>query len=138
DESFASLLNLLEPTLVSDARKLRHSQYARHVVRHLKRHIRKPDGTPFFVPAEPSSPLPVPLTVEEAAVHDTVARQARALDEQADKLKTARDRFALRFVATILRKRAASSLAALRETTVNRLENLEKTAEDIELRRDHL
>jgi superfamily II DNA or RNA helicase len=138
DESFASLLNLLEPTLAPGATRLSYGQYARHVVRHLKRHIRTADGRPFFVPADPSRPLAVRLTPEEAAVHNAVARQAGALDEQADKLETARDRFALRFVATILRKRAASSLAAIRETTANRLENLEKAAEDIELRRDHL
>ncbi len=54
------------------------------------------------------------------------------------KLKAERDRYALRLVATILRKRAASSLAALRETVANRLENLEHEAEEVELRRDHL
>jgi superfamily II DNA or RNA helicase len=138
DESFASLLNLLEPTLVPNPSKLSYRQYARYVVRHLKRHIRKPDGSPFFIPAEPSRPLPVQLTAAEAAVHDAVARQAGALDEQAEKMKTERERYAMRLVATILRKRAASSLAALRETTANRLENLEKAAEDVELRRDHL
>ena len=78
------------------------------------------------------------LTAAEAAVHAAVAKQAAALDEQAAKLKAERDRYALRLVATILRKRAASSLAALRETVANRLDNLEQQAEDVELRRDHL
>jgi superfamily II DNA or RNA helicase len=137
NQSFASLLNLLEPTLVPDVAKMSYRNYARYLVRHLKRHIKK-DGKPFFVLPEPSRPLPVQLTPAEIAVHDAVARQAGALDEQAAGAKNAQDRYALRLVATILRKRAASSLAALRETARNRLENLEKAAEDIELRRDHL
>jgi superfamily II DNA or RNA helicase len=138
DASFASLLNLLEPTLVPDLKEMAYPQYARHLIRHLKRHIKKPDGSPLFVPSDPSRPLPVVLTTAEAAVHVAVAKQAAALDEQALKLKAERDRYALRLVATILRKRAASSLAALRETANHRLDNLEQQAEDVELRRDHL
>ena len=80
----------------------------------------------------------MPLTAAEAAVHAAVSKQAAALDEQALALKAERDRYALRLVATILRKRAASSLAALRATASNRLDNLEQQAEDVELRRDHL
>jgi SNF2 family DNA or RNA helicase len=138
DESFASLLNLLEPTLVPDPQALNYQTYHRYLVRHLKRHITRPDGSPLFVPAEPSRPLPVHLTAEEQAVHNAVARQAGALDRQADKMKSAQEKFALRLVATILRKRAASSLAALRETVAHRRENLEQAAEAVELRRDHL
>ena len=138
DESFASLLNLIEPTLVTDPKDMSYKQYGRYLVRHLKRHIKKPDGSPLFVPAEPSRPIAVPLTAAEAAVHAAVSKQAAALDEQALALKAERDRYALRLVATILRKRAASSLAALRVTVANRLENLEHEAEEVELRRDHL
>ncbi len=115
-----------------------YKQYGRYLVRHLKRHIKKPDGSPLFVPADPSKPIPVTLTRAEAAVHAAVAKQAATLDEQAEKLKAERDRYALRLVATILRKRAASSLTALRETVASRLENLEHEAEEVELRRDHL
>ena len=138
DESFTSLLNLLEPTLVPDIKKMRYGNYSRHLIRHLKRHIKNADGSDFFVPAKQSKPIPVTLTDKEAAVHTAVAKQAGALDEQADKLKDAREKYALRLVATILRKRASSSLAALRSTVAHRLENLEKAAEDVEVRRDHL
>jgi len=138
DESFASLLNLIEPTLVTDPKEMSYKQYGRYLVRHLKRHIKKPDGSPLFVPADASKPIPVTLTRAEAAVHAAVAKQAATLDQQAEKLKAERDRYALRLVATILRKRAASSLTALRETVANRLENLEHEAEEVELRRDHL
>ncbi|NOT01001.1 MAG: DEAD/DEAH box helicase [Phycisphaerales bacterium] len=138
DESFASLLNLLEPTLVPEVRNIRYHNYAHHLIRHLKRHIKNADGTGFFVPAKPSKAIPLTLTSHEAAVHAAVARQAGVLDEQAELQKNARDKYALRLVATILRKRASSSLAALRSTVTRRLENLEKAAEDVEVRRDHL
>lgn len=138
DESFASLLNLLEPTLVPDIRAMRHRNYSRHLVRHLKRHIKNPDGSDFFIPAKLSKPIAVKLTKEEAAVHVAVAKQAGALDEQAEKVKDAREKYALRLVATILRKRASSSHAALRSTVARHLENLEKAAEDVEVRGDHL
>jgi hypothetical protein len=121
DESFASLLNLIEPTLVTDAGEMSFKSYDRYLVRHLKRHIRKDDGSPLFVAADPSKPIPVTLTSEKEAVHSAVAEQAATLDAQAERLKAEPDRFALRLVATILRKRAASSLAALRETVANRL-----------------
>ncbi|MFC1451937.1 helicase-related protein [Verrucomicrobiota bacterium] len=138
DQSFASLLNLLEPSLVPSVRDLKYHQYSRHLVRHLKRHIKNPDGSDFFVQPLPSKPIAVRLSPEEMAVHAAVARQAGALDEAADKLKSAQEKYALRLVATVLRKRAASSLAALRATVIHRMENLEQRAEDIEIRRDHL
>jgi superfamily II DNA or RNA helicase len=138
DESFASLLRLLEPTLVPDIAKMQYRNYSRHLIRHLKRHIKKENGEPFFVPPLPSRPLPVEMTKEEAAVHQAVSRQAKELDAQAEKLKASRDQYALRMVATVLRKRAASSLAALRKTINNRLHNLSEAVERVEVRRDHL
>ena len=138
DESFASLLNLLEPTLVPDIQKMNYRVYGRYLIRHLKRHIKRPDGSDFFVKPLPSRPLAVSLTDEEAAVHRAVARQAGELDAQAEKMKAVRDRYALRMVATVLRKRAASSMAALRATIDNRMHNLGEAAERVEIRRDHL
>lgn len=138
DESFASLLRLLEPTLVPNIAKMQYKQYSKHLVRHLKRHIKKANGDPFFVPPNPSRPLAVVMSKAEAAVHRAVSRQARELDEQASKLKTSRDQYALRMVATVLRKRAASSMAALRVTINNRMHNLAEAVERVEVRRDHL
>jgi SNF2 family DNA or RNA helicase len=138
DESFASLLNLLELTLVPDIQKMNYRVYGRYLIRHLKRHIKRPDGSDFFVKPLPSHPLAVSLTDEEAAVHHAVARQAGELDAQAEKMKAVRDRYALRMVATVLRKRAASSMAALRATIDNRMHNLGEAAERVEIRRDHL
>jgi len=78
------------------------------------------------------------MSKAEAAVHRAVSRQAKELDDQANKLKTSRDKYALRMVATVLRKRAASSMAALRSTINNRMSNLDEAAENVEVRRDHL
>lgn len=138
DNSLASLLRLLEPSLVPDPTRLQRRIYDRYMIRHLKRHIVKPDGAPLFIPPEKSSPLPVRLSGAEQAVHDAVADQAGELDAQAEKVKSTRDRFALRLVATILRKRASSSLAALRNTVQSRLANLDRAEQAIEIRRDHL
>jgi superfamily II DNA or RNA helicase len=138
DESFASLLNILEPTLVPDVKRMNYKTYGRYLIRHLKRHIKKPDGSSFFVQPLSSRPLPVQLSPHEAAVHRAVAKQAGELDAQAEKMKGVRDRYALRMVATVLRKRAASSLAALRATIENRTHNLGDAAEKAEIRRDHL
>jgi SNF2 family DNA or RNA helicase len=138
DESFVSLLNLLEPTLVPDLQRMNYRTYGRYLIRHLKRHIKRPDGTDFFVKPLVSRPLPVPLSEAEAAVHRAVAKQAGELDAQAEKMKAVRDRYALRMVATVLRKRAASSLAALRATIDSRMHNLGEAAEKVEIRRDHL
>jgi superfamily II DNA or RNA helicase len=138
DESLASLLNLLEPTLVPDIQKMNYRVYGRYLIRHLKRHIKRPDGSDFFVKPLPSHPLAVSLSDEEAAVRRAVARQAGELDAQAEKMKAVRDRYALRMVATVLRKRAASSMAALRATIDNRMHNLGEAAERVEIRRDHL
>lgn len=138
DESFASLLNLLEPTLAPPDEPLDPKRYMQHVVRHLKRHIRNEDGSPLFVLPEPSQPLPVQLPDCERAVHAAVSRQAGRLDSLAEQAKSNEERFALRLVATVLRKRAASSLAALRRTVVVRTENIAEDIRQVELHRDHL
>jgi len=138
DESFVSLLNLLEPTLVPDVTRMQYRQYARHLIRHLKRHIKKPDGTALFVQPLPAKPIPVPMMAAEQAVHEAVSKQARNLEDQAEKMKAPTEKYAIRLVATILRKRAASSLAALHATVDSRLENLGRTEEKLEVRRDHL
>jgi len=138
DESFVSLLNLLEPTLVPEIDRMSFKTYGRYVIRHLKRHIKRPDGSDLFVKPMESRPIAVPLSDAEMAVHRAVAKQAGRLDAEAEKLKAVRDRYALRMVATVLRKRAASSLAALRATIDNRLQNLAEAGERVEIRRDHL
>lgn len=137
DENFKSLLSLLEPALIIPGRDLKYDQYRRHMVRRLKRHVRLPDGSPKFVEREPVQALPVPLTLAESAVQDAVSREAATLDLLAEKALRA-DRESIHLVATILRKRAASSLTALRKTVVQRKDNIGQTIAEVEVRRDHL
>jgi superfamily II DNA or RNA helicase len=137
DENFASLLSLLEPSLVIPGRELRFEQYRQHMVRRLKRHIRLPNGEPKFVERLPVQPIPVPYTPAELQVQQAVHKEAASLDELAEKALKA-DRESIRLVATVLRKRAASSFAALRKTILQRKENLAETLAEIEIRREHL
>jgi superfamily II DNA or RNA helicase len=137
DENFSSLLSLLEPALVVPGRELRFEHYRQHMVRRLKRHIRLPNGQPKFVERLPVQPIPVHFAPAELQVQQAVHREAASLDELAEKALKA-DRESIRLVATVLRKRAASSLAALRKTILQRKENLAETLAEIEIRREHL
>jgi superfamily II DNA or RNA helicase len=137
DENFASLLSLLEPSLVIPGRELRFDHYKQHMVRRLKRHIRLPDGRPKFVEREPVRPIPVNLTPAELKVQQAVREEAASLEELAEKALRV-DREMIRLVATVLRKRAASSLTALQNTILQRKENLAHSLAEIEVRREHL
>ncbi len=137
DENFKALLSLLEPSIIVPGRDLKYDQYRRHMVRRLKRHVRLQDGSPKFVEREPVQALGVTLPAEEAALQQAVSEEAANLDLLADKAIRA-DRESIRLVATILRKRAASSLTALRKTVAQRKENIGQTIGEVEVRRDHL
>ncbi len=137
DENFKALLSLLEPSLIVPGRDLKYDQYRRHMVRRLKRHVRLQNGSPKFVEREPVRALGVSLSAEEAALQQAVSEEAANLDLLADKAVRA-DRESIRLVATILRKRAASSLTALRKTVAQRKENIGQTIGEVEVRRDHL
>lgn len=138
DESFTSLLGLLEPTLVQPDDSVRYSQYRRHLVRRLKRHIKKADGSLKFLERTPPDAVPVTLTEAEAALHAEVLSQSRDLDDLARRVRRRLDAEAIRLVATTLRKRAASSRYALAETVGQRLANLAERIEEVEIQREHL
>jgi len=137
DESFASLLGLLEPTLVPPDGRLRFDQYRRHLVRRLKKHIRNSDDSQKFLQRQVTS-IPVELGPEEAALHAAVLSHARELNALAEQTSRRTDAEAIRLVATILRKRAASSRQALTKTLEQRRLNLSEKIEDIEIQREHL
>jgi superfamily II DNA or RNA helicase len=137
DRNFASLLELLEPSLVIPGRALKFDQYRKHVVRRLKKHIRLSDGSPKFVQRMPVQPVPVTYNPAEQALQDAVSLEAAALDILADRALRS-DRESIRLVATILRKRAASSLAAIRRTIAQRRENIAQSSAEIEVKREHL
>ncbi len=137
DESLSSLLELLEPSLVLPCTDLHYPRYEKYVVRRLKRHIVTPDGSPKFIPRAPVKDIPVTLTEAELRLHAAVMAEASKLDEIAEKAPGI-DREAIKLVATVLRKRAASSRAALIRTISNRLENLGAKSDQVELRREHI
>lgn len=137
DESFSSLLSLLEPSLVMPDGSVSYARYGRHLVRRLKRHIRNTDGTPKFLERQ-VEPLPVVLSDAEHALQRAVLNQARDLEAFAATLRRGDEAEAVRLVATVLKKRAASSRAALASTVRTRRENLVERIDELELQRDHV
>jgi superfamily II DNA or RNA helicase len=138
DETFLSLLQLLDPRLVPPGETPRFEVYKPHLVRRLKRHIRLPDGREKFAPRLPPQPVPVRLQEPELRLHEAVLAEAGRLDQFAAAARHRPDTEAIRLVATVLRKRAASSRAALEATLAERRKNLEERAEEVELRREYL
>jgi hypothetical protein len=111
DPHFASLIELLDPSLVDGHGGLAGNAYRRHVVRRLKAHLRDPaTGRPLFQDRKV-----VPVRVETAAAADPVRRFYQALaDLVAPRLRAAaRSRQpgdALAFISLL--KRSGSSIAA--------------------------
>jgi hypothetical protein len=108
------------------------------VVRRLKRDIYEADGrTPRFVARDPVIGLPVELSMAEHALHDQVMATIRDLRETARSVK-GEERTRIDFLATIVRKRLASSRASLARTVENRRDSVGATLETMRARRDLL
>lgn len=137
DRSFYSLLELLESSLIPPDGHIRYERYRRHMVRRLKGHIKNEDGANKFF-KRTVTPLPVLLTGPEMDLHAAVLSQSRDLEDMAQKAGGQLDSEAIRLVATILRKRAASSRYALKRTLEQRLVNLTERVEELEIQRDHI
>jgi len=137
DESMATLLSFLDPSLVSDGKKLVPHRYRRHYIRRLKSHIRNPDGSPKFVERKPIQPLQVNLSPEERKFHEQVRAYADRILAFAEKAE-ASERQAIQFVATVLCKRAVSSRKALLETLKRRQKRLQEKQEEVEAERELL
>lgn len=105
DANFASLMALLDPSLVDGSGRLIGTAYRRHVVRRLKSHIRAADGSPLF-----RERVVTPVRVD---VGDSPAVQAfhRALSELvAPRIRQSGTADALAFVSLL--KRSMSTIAA--------------------------
>lgn len=116
DEHFASLVELLDPSLVDGRGRLRAERYRHHVVRRLKQHIKHPEtGEPLFK-QRVVTPLSVPFDSESHA--DFAAFQQALLAAVAPRLRMAvkQHRFGevLAFVALL--KRSVSTAAACLQT----------------------
>ena len=109
DPHFASLMALLDPSLVDGAGRLVGAAYRRHIVRRLKSHIRSPTGAPLF---RERCVIPVRVDVTDAAEVGDFHKALSAL--VAPRLQRSRDRTgltdALAFVSLL--KRSMSTIAA--------------------------
>jgi SNF2 family DNA or RNA helicase len=119
--SFTGLLELLDELRFSRGADLDQEQLEAVRVRRLKEHIRKPDGSPFFVPrvvlprSEEHDPeLYVDLQDDERELFDLLDRYRESRQANV----TRRSERALQFTLTILKKRALSSPLAIRESLI--------------------
>lgn len=113
DPHFASLIELLDPSLVDGRGSLRGERYRNYVVRRLKKHVKTPDGKLAF-PERNVQPVPVAVgnrTAYEALVmgiHEMVIPRLRAA------LRHRRYGEVLAFIALL--KRTVSTVAACKST----------------------
>jgi superfamily II DNA or RNA helicase len=115
DRSFASLCELLDPSLVDGRGTLRGDRYKQYVVRRLKRHILTESGEPRFKERE-VAPCPVRTF---AGAHDSFMELHRRLieliaPELRRALRARRYSDVLSFIALL--KRSVSTVAACRVT----------------------
>jgi ERCC4-related helicase len=116
DPHFASLLELLDPSLVDGRGGLRGELYRSHVVRRLKQHVKDPKtGDPLFPERKV---MPCRLQLDPAVMPATVQLHTALMTLVAPRLRTAlrqrRYGDVLAFVALL--KRSVSTVAACRNT----------------------
>jgi superfamily II DNA or RNA helicase len=109
DAHFASLITLLDPSLVDGQGQLIGTAYRRHVVRRLKSHIRSASGAPLF-----RNRIVTPVRVDVTAAEPVRAFHQALSALVAPRLQRSRDRTgltdALAFVSLL--KRSMSTIAA--------------------------
>ena len=117
DEDYIARMRLLDPyaTDVESARYL--------VIRNLKDDVIDLDGKEVFPPRE-SKTIDVPITEEERKVHEMLDKFIAKKLEQARLSGDRREINSARFLGIILRKRASSSLYALKISLENRIKKL--------------
>jgi superfamily II DNA or RNA helicase len=130
DAHFASLVELLGPSLVDGRGALRGDDYRRHVVRRLKHHVKGPDGKPLF-PQRVVTPVPVRFDHRPAYA----ALQTAVLEMVIPRLKGAlrRKRFGEVLAFVSLLKRSVSTVAASKNTlthVANRYADLVKGGQE--------
>lgn len=116
DEHFASLLELLDPSLVDGRGAIRGEGYRRHVVRRLKHHIKKPGtGEPMF---KERQVLPRPVVFSQKTHPEFSALQSALLALVAPRLKQAlkRRQFGDVLAFISLLKRSVSTVRACQNT----------------------
>jgi superfamily II DNA or RNA helicase len=141
DRSFASLCELLDPSLVDGAGRLRGERYRQHVVRRLKNHIRDERGNPRFQERD-VQPCPIHARVGSHDRFIELHRELLALlaPELRKALRSRRYSDVLSFISLL--KRSVSSVAACKvtlEAVRDRFRGIQsQTAETQESRRQRL
>jgi superfamily II DNA or RNA helicase len=145
DRSFASLLELLDPSLTDGKGRAREKVYRDFVVRRLKRHVQvthPQSGQPVEFPERQVEPVPV--TIDAATHADFLAAQRELLAFVAPELRRAmrsrRYDDALAYLALL--KRSVSTAYALHSTVAkvrDRLQALaDEAAEEADARRNRI
>lgn len=142
DRSFASLCELLDPSLVDGRGQLRGDRYQRYVVRRLKRHIRDPKTGESIFPERQVLPRRVVVKAAEnpAFVELSKGLLAMVAPELRRALREKRYSDVLSFFALL--KRSVSTVAACRSTlgvVLKRYrEAVEGAVEDQESRKERI
>lgn len=142
DAHFASLLELLDPSLVDGRGGLRGDAYRRHVIRRLKSHLHKPGTTDPMFPTREVAPCKVVPDPDERPAF--AAFQRALLEFVSPRLRRAlRDkRYAEVLAFVTLLKRSVSTLRAVRNTLERVSERYERLREEsaglVQARQDRL
>lgn len=118
-ESFASLIEMLDPTRVPDPESLRREDIEDLVIRRFRSSPEVMSAIRAHVPKRGITARHFPLSTAEDAAYDLVARLKLELDDDADKPRRAIDLF-----RTTLAKALFSSPAACLETVQGRLRRM--------------
>jgi superfamily II DNA or RNA helicase len=142
DRSFASLCELLDPSLVDGHGSLRGERYQEHVVRRLKRHVKNPKtGEPLFR-ERVVYPIPVVVVPDRHAAFMQLQRELLELiaPELRRAFRARRYDDVLSFIALL--KRSVSTVEACRTTLATVADRFQKLltdeAESQESRRERL
>lgn len=142
DTHFASLVELLDPSLVDGRGALRGERYRQHVVRRIKEHIKDPNtGEPLFKKRQVT---PVPVTFDKSTQGAFATFQQAILAAVAPRLRQAvrKRRYGEVLAFVTLLKRSVSTVAACRNTLRvirDRYDDLlNSTSRDAETRRQRL
>ncbi len=127
-ESFASLLRLLDPYAVVDPDRLDPAIVRPLIVRRLKTHVIKADGSRFLRRKITVLDVESDRTPAERRLERELRRYTRSLRRRADELEEQGRRseaMGVAFLETFLRKRLASSVYACTVSLRNRLERVQ-------------
>lgn len=138
DPHFASLIELLDPSLVDGRGGLAGYAYRRHVVRRLKSHIADPaTGRPMF---RDRRVIPVPVTTDDSSVQAFHRALSALVAPRLTKAAQSRN-FADALAFVSLLKRSVSTISACVNTlrvVAERYAGLEQCAEPAAIRRERV